>query len=171
MENSFFYTFSTIAQTLAGAIALLAAFVLYRLQSLNVEIESIGERLAEWVEQIKPQTPEQGINESARRLHGRGLYAELLALANQITVPANHYKAELEREKLPQLLKGKSSLVRHFVLSLALTIGLVTVCVLILTVTPRLAVSSCAGGVLAGAAIWFIGCMLSYFWLLLKVFR
>src|SRR6478672_9742333 len=35
MESTLYYTFSTIAQTLAGAIALLGAFILYRLQKLN----------------------------------------------------------------------------------------------------------------------------------------
>ena len=35
MESALLYTFSTIAQALGGAIALLAAFVLYRLQSLD----------------------------------------------------------------------------------------------------------------------------------------
>jgi len=39
MINTIFYTFSTMAQTLAGAIALLGAFVLYRLQSLRSDIE------------------------------------------------------------------------------------------------------------------------------------
>jgi hypothetical protein len=33
MENALFYTFSTIAQTLAAAIAFLGAFALYRFQS------------------------------------------------------------------------------------------------------------------------------------------
>ena len=32
MDNALYYTFSTIAQTLGGAIALLGAFVFYRLQ-------------------------------------------------------------------------------------------------------------------------------------------
>src|SRR5215471_2733385 len=36
-ETAFFYTFSTIAQALAGAIALLAAFVLFKLQSMDAE--------------------------------------------------------------------------------------------------------------------------------------
>jgi hypothetical protein len=35
MENSIYYTFSTIAQALGGAFALLSAFILYRFQSLN----------------------------------------------------------------------------------------------------------------------------------------
>jgi len=37
-ETAFFYTFSTIAQALAGAIALLAAFVLFKLQSMDAEM-------------------------------------------------------------------------------------------------------------------------------------
>ena len=35
MENGLLYTFSTIAQALGGAFALLSAFVLYRFQSLD----------------------------------------------------------------------------------------------------------------------------------------
>ncbi len=35
MDNTLFYTFSTIAQTLAAAIALLGALVLYRLQRIS----------------------------------------------------------------------------------------------------------------------------------------
>jgi len=44
METALFYTFSTIPQVLAAAIAMLAAFVLYRLQTINKQIEesSIG---------------------------------------------------------------------------------------------------------------------------------
>ena len=47
LDNTIFYTFSTIAQTLAGAIALLGAFVLYRLQSLGSEIKTYGTSVAE----------------------------------------------------------------------------------------------------------------------------
>ena len=49
--TAFFYTFSTIAQALAGAIALLAAFVLFKLQSMDAEAphraQSILEDFAE----------------------------------------------------------------------------------------------------------------------------
>ena len=38
--STLYYTFSTIAQALAAAIALLGAFVLFRLQTLTAEIES-----------------------------------------------------------------------------------------------------------------------------------
>ena len=170
MENSFFYTFSTIAQTLAGAIALLAAFVLYRLQSLNAEIEIVGDRLAAWVDLACQQPPQQVINPSAFSLQGRNQYRELSALAERITVPANFDQAEFVRERLPVLLKGKSALVRRFGVALSLTIGLITVSIVVLTVAPFVAASSWACFVLAGAAIWFAACMLAYIWFLLKVF-
>jgi hypothetical protein len=38
MENSILYTFSTIAQALGGAFALLSAFVLFRFQSLDASM-------------------------------------------------------------------------------------------------------------------------------------
>jgi hypothetical protein len=40
MENSILYTFSTIAQALGGAFALLSAFVLFRFQSLDASMLS-----------------------------------------------------------------------------------------------------------------------------------
>jgi hypothetical protein len=46
MENSILYTFSTIAQALGGAFALLSAFVLFRFQSLDASMlnASVGLR-------------------------------------------------------------------------------------------------------------------------------
>lgn len=46
MSNALYYTFSTIAQTLAGAMALLAAFLLYRLQTLNQGMYEDAERIS-----------------------------------------------------------------------------------------------------------------------------
>jgi hypothetical protein len=45
VENTLFYTFSTISQTLAGAIGLLAAFVLYYLAELNRRLRSHLQKL------------------------------------------------------------------------------------------------------------------------------
>src|ERR1700743_1059143 len=46
METSILYTFSTIAQALGGAFALLSAFVLFRFQSLDASMlnASVGLR-------------------------------------------------------------------------------------------------------------------------------
>jgi len=45
-ETALYYTFSTIAQTLAGSFAMLGAFVLFKIQSLNEGFRNIGKLLA-----------------------------------------------------------------------------------------------------------------------------
>lgn len=63
METGLLYLFTTIAQCLAGAIALLAAFALYRLQSINSAMTALCEllehmfaRVSAYVEVTKLQT-------------------------------------------------------------------------------------------------------------------
>jgi hypothetical protein len=47
MDTTLYYTFSTIAQSLAGAIAFLGAFVLFRLQSIAVQLRSSTDLIRE----------------------------------------------------------------------------------------------------------------------------
>ena len=44
-DTSLYYTFSTISQTLAGAIGLLSAFVLYKFQILNAQIQFVTDQI------------------------------------------------------------------------------------------------------------------------------
>ena len=44
-EDALFWAFSTVAQTLGGAVALLAAFALYRLQGSRSSIRHLGEQI------------------------------------------------------------------------------------------------------------------------------
>lgn len=45
MDNSLYYTFSTIAQSLAALMGLLSAFALFRLQSIDAELRDRGSAL------------------------------------------------------------------------------------------------------------------------------
>ena len=47
MENTLYYTFSTIAQSLAGAVAFLGAFVLFRLQSIAQQLRASADLLSQ----------------------------------------------------------------------------------------------------------------------------
>ncbi len=169
METTFFYTFSTIAQTLAGAMALLAGFVLYRLQLLNAEMNSIGEELASWIDTIQNKIKSNEM--PGKSLYSRCQYSELLDLANQMPLPEKYYPATIERERLGALLDYKPSFLRKFYIALYLTAGLITISILALIKTPCLAASCCASWVLLGAMVWFAGCIFSYLLLLLKVFK
>jgi hypothetical protein len=163
MANAFFYTFSTIAQTLAAAIALLAAFLLYRFQGLNHEIDDNSMRLSLPLASV--------VGQKADFMHRRGQYRELLALAAETQFPVTTYQAKDERARLPVLLDLKDSLLCRFHVALYLTVGLITVSILALILTPSLADTSVAILILAVALVWFIGCMISYVNLLMKVFR
>jgi hypothetical protein len=155
MTSTLFYTFSTIAQTLAGAMALLAAFLLYRLQSLNSEIESNASRI-------------EGSLSGIHGYHTRELlygeqYVALLELAAKTDFPANHFQADAERARLPALLARHQTLLRSFRVALYLTAGLITMSVLALIATPYIEQSRClVVGSLGLGAVWFVACMISY---------
>ena len=131
MINSIYYTFSTIAQALAGAIGLLGAFVLFRLQALSTEIESDASRIAGAIDQF------QGHGFAESQLHG-SQYLELLQVWAKTTFPSGFYLCERERARLPILLSKKDSLVRRFKTAFYLTIGLIMLSVSILAVAERL---------------------------------
>ena len=72
MENGILYTFSTIAQALGGAFALLAAFVLYRFQVLEAT-------LANDAAQVRGGLTRGGSNfDRYDALQVSGKYAELI---------------------------------------------------------------------------------------------
>jgi hypothetical protein len=163
METVFFYTFSTIAQTLAGAIALLAAFVLYRLQGLNTDIDENSMRLSLPLNLVA--------GESAGMMHRQGQHRQLLELAARTEIPPGTYRADEERARLPTLLDRKDTLLRWLYIALALTVGLITASVLLLMFTPRLATIALASTILVVTLFWFVACMISYVLLLRKVFQ
>lgn len=75
MENGLLYTFTTIAQALAGAFALLSAFVLYRIQLLNASMSFDSARMNNiW------RTSEEVAHADALRIRSR--YGELRRLIN-----------------------------------------------------------------------------------------
>jgi hypothetical protein len=53
--TALYYTFSTIAQTLAGAFAVLAAFVLFRLPAIEKTISSALDQFARYKQYIQPE--------------------------------------------------------------------------------------------------------------------
>src|SRR5579884_3723049 len=97
-EAALYFSLSTVSQTLSGAIALLAAFVLYRLTSLNEEMGWNGAVLANTL----------GTDE-ARRLNREGRYRTLLDRARPI---ATECAAEFDRLKL--LVRFRQGVLRWF---------------------------------------------------------
>ena len=185
MESTLYYTFSTIAQTLAGAIALLGAFILYRLQKLNSGLDDHAKF-------IRKQYSEEEDLVFLNSFIVKGQYKKFLkyARANPIvtsdpagaarpdpsvveasavgTDEGQSYLVDVQA-KMKELLVLRKSLIRSFSVSLLLTVSLIAASVIALAVTPRLnARSDFRSGSLMLAIVWFLACLISYVSLLRK---
>lgn len=165
MENALFYTFSTIPQVLAGAIALLGAFILYRLHSLNSEIEEESSTVLNFYKNL-PRS-------KLWNLHVKGRYKEVFD--NTKDNPPENRKGlhldyfKLHHYRLGKLLDSKKSLLVSFKFSLWLTGALIIVSVIILPLTPKC--SGCIYFILPVFSIGILGlllCLISYAFVIKK---
>jgi hypothetical protein len=114
MEHAFFYTWSTIAQALAGAVALLGAFVLFKLQSLDAE-------LMEHAREVIAPLPYDPAGQVSWDHYVRGHWQALL-----LTLPA-HYPfpeiAQMRVTRLRVLVEERQALVHALRVAIFLTLG------------------------------------------------
>lgn len=167
MENALFYTFSTVAQALAGTLALLAAFALYKLQSFENELRENA------VSAIQPFATDATL--LAHAAHGR--YAELLAaidahLGGQALHPTyNHWQAG-HVERMRHVVSRKATLVTWLWRAIAITLLTMLAAVVALTRVPQLNCSlAVANSALAVAALLFGLCLATYVPLLRSFLR
>jgi hypothetical protein len=151
MENTLYYTLSTIAQTLAGALAVLVAFVLFKLADLDRAIQhaqfELQGRFGEWGE-IWDILRVGGLKKFDEG-HGE----------HQPRIRAAYHHGYLAWQLRPRILS---------VLSYALIGSVVDIgaCFAALPWVPRLAGSDSAALVLWGAVILGIICLALYVWLI-----
>jgi hypothetical protein len=167
MDNAVYYTFSTIAQTLAGAIALLAAFGLYRFQILSKALETHAKDLRE-------QYSEEVDLVRTNSYIVKGDFHKFLDYLTKHPIDVtgsdemDAYIAD-SLSQLKRLLRFKRSLLRHFYFAIALTVMLITVSIFILMVTPTLALHPDVRSFAFMVALdWVAGCFVSYFFLIRK---
>src|ERR1044072_7524834 len=167
MDNALYYTFSTIAQTFASAIALLAAFVLYRFQILSSALETHANDLRK---QYSEESDLVLSNSFVVKGDFDGFVDYLTKHPIDVTgsdVTDAYIVTSLSQ--LQRLLRLQKSLLRRLYFSVALTAILITVSIFVLMVTPTLAlhpdVRSFAFMI---ALVWVAGCLVSYVFLIRK---
>jgi hypothetical protein len=164
LESAIYYTFSTIPQVLAGAIGLLAAFVLYRLQKLTREMDRAI--------YVPVQFYEGKIHSELNSMYIQNKRKELLAFFKK-----NKKKANIRTEtksgifdlhilRVEYLLDYKRRLLRDLKISLLLTAGLIVSSLVVLTVTPFL--EDIEVYVFTIGIIWLLLCHLSYINIVIK---
>jgi hypothetical protein len=119
MESGLLYTFSTIAQALGGAFALLAAFVLYRLASLDSSMLQDTQILTSF-----GLTGE--INKELQAIRARNQYEELLRrIETHVRYAKDNPTAyQLDAEKTAMLIRFRMSVRQRRPIVVALWIAL-----------------------------------------------
>ena len=98
MENSIYYTFSTIPQVLAGAIALLGVFLLFKLKIIDSELEGYGQSV---IIAIDIDGSAIGVNRKTNysydRLQKAIVRHDLTVIKKQIDIIIDYFKTESMR--------------------------------------------------------------------------
>jgi hypothetical protein len=162
MINTIFYTFSTIAQTLAGAIALLGAFVLYQLQSLRSEIERDSYEIVEKCRNTVDTQTGRGRTIDWYRAGEYRRIAEIpiehMAVPDYALTHIVAIQAQLSRN-----LDQRDSLLKPFKKSLQLTVWLIFFSLVALISACLISRSDIlCWFVLIGGLLWFGICLYSY---------
>jgi hypothetical protein len=158
MEQAIYYTLSTIAQTLAGALAVLVAFVLFRMADLDRALVA-GRIPLRRNEAYYPMTWEMLAREGPEAVR------KFLADKATVTIPDLEaleaaYRAMLTRSTLSPLLRG----------TVHITASDIALCFVALPFAPRIACSRAATWGILGLAIGLgIICLLLYVSLILVV--
>ena len=114
LHSTLFYTFSTISQTGAGMIALLGAFVLYKLQFLNRELDELSTGLIDSLRK-SPTGWDDRIFGEFRQHHLRGEFSEVVKKSLGLNVaPGTKKHAKPVQDRMAQLVKDKNDMVRLF---------------------------------------------------------
>jgi hypothetical protein len=162
VENALYYTFSTIAQALAAAIALLAAFAMYRLKGIDDEssgaaimIESATGGGAPLRQYSLVSHWSKCVEAADRRILDARAGPEVVALRNQLV----------------QLRIAARGVRRAMWIALAATAVVMAGSVEVLAYVPALVQTGLARKALGWGVFGFAACLLTYCWLIWQSFR
>jgi glycerol uptake facilitator-like aquaporin len=166
MENALYYTFSTIAQTLAAAIALLAAFVLYRLQILSIALDKHANVIRE---QYYEDFDKAWMNSFIVKEEYQKLLDYTVKYPIDIGTDEQDSYVKDSLDQIKYFLPFKRSLLNHFYVALILTVGLILSSVVLLSITPSVNANENVRtwSLIIGIA-WLVTCFTSYVMLLRK---
>ena len=160
MQAALFYTFSTIAQTVAAALAVLGAFVLYRLNQYGVEMAEHSETVALRV----GHAPEH--QEELRRLDRLGDWEGVFRYSAIPSVGAllpTNPAAPDARALLGAIIARRKRVLRLMGWSAGLTLALLILSIAVLALTPAILSLPWAPAVtLMLGVVLFVACLGAY---------
>jgi hypothetical protein len=156
--NTIYYTLSTISQTLAGALAVLVAFVVLRVQQCDTALAN-GEQW--FFSNVKNDRAAWRVNLE----HGIDQVVERFKIPH----PVEHH-IQVACAQANVAWHTRRQVITRLRVSLGLTLPTIGLCIIALPFTPRLASERCIGwAVLASAVLLTLGCLAAYASLILSI--
>lgn len=164
MDNALYYTFSTIAQALAGVVAFLAAILLYKFQSID---STLKERLP----RVLDSHPMNVGNNNVLWDHAmNGRYDELLAGLPENGSFGGIYQITVVQMRA--LLKTRKELTSALKRAVLLILGSMVAAVIVLAIIPLIKDCIWLSGLILGAgAVLFLVCVASCFKVIRALFH
>lgn len=176
-DNAVYYTFSTISQTLGGAMALLGAFVLYKLQSIYAQIENEISGLLQ-LYRINGHLKEKYLSQFYRLYVTKNLSQimrhineeEVLKFVKPIYPHAETSEFEDRRVPLNALWRFRVTMLRQFNFALIFTAITIACSVVVLSLTPKIC-QIFRPGVLAIGLLCFVFCLTFHCLIVIKAVK
>ncbi len=158
MDDAMYYTLSTISQTLAGALAVLVAFVVLRVQQCDTALAE-GEHLFFSHVLPKPDAWAVYLEKGFDQMPAEFVLPKSIDPRTQVYCEAARVARSTRRQIIQRLR-----------VSLGLTIPTIGLCIVALPFTPRLASVACLTvSVLGISVLLSLGCLGAYAWLILSI--
>lgn len=166
-ETTLYYTYSTIAQTLAGAFGILGAFTLFHLQSINQSLKGV----CSTIYHLSPNP--SGIIELSFLREDWSSFLDNLneygmsALLGPAGIDTEEY--ELLRSGLNHEINYKKGVIKHLKTTAYLTAIAIVLSLIALAFVPKLVNYAFSSKVLLGLTVGIsIGCIFNYMTILVK---
>jgi hypothetical protein len=133
--TALYYTFSTIAQALAGTVALLAAFVLYKLTDMDRERAKHGDAL---IQRLGDQTYNAVVSHYA---HGRfEEFTQAIRQREEINAwqMPEHYQLYMRVERIEALSADRKALLSRIRPAVWWSLGTMLISVMVLASVPQI---------------------------------
>ena len=168
MNDALFYTFSTIPQTVGAAFAVLAAFVLYRLQVDNATRPDDIQQLLEWLATYSRRPGHASDPESARTFLANNQDEQFVQLVERSGVPPKQDLAHLPYRRFARAVRDRPRVRRALFFAFVSTSVLILYSITVLCVVPWIATraNAVAFGVLALGVFGVFFCLKLYWGLI-----
>ena len=165
MDTALYYTFSTIAQALAAAMALLAAFAMYRLSAISAECFNSAVAM-------EAETG-GGINVRvlATASNWAGVHDEIERRVRQHGYQHLQDEMRARLTRIQRLRNAHRRVLTALLVSLGLTAVVIATSIGVLAYVPRICASGNAQGTLNVGITATAACLLGYLWLVIEAFR